>query len=90
MEWGKIREVANSTAAPLTPGYTDTDVFPPRFTVRPSFRISRFRPLAPGSPPAGKEELDGQGGKVEKEMESQGKTRLAGGREAGERECSSE
>lgn len=38
----------------LTPGYTGTDVFPPRFTVRPSFRISKFRPRAPGSPPAGR------------------------------------
>lgn len=47
----------------LTPGYTDTDVFPPRFTVRPSLRISRFRPRAPGSPPAGRgEALGGPGG----------------------------
>lgn len=38
----------------LTPGNTGTDVFPPRFTVRPSLRISRFRPRAPGSPPAGR------------------------------------
>lgn len=38
----------------LTPGYTVTDVFPPRFTVRPSFRIRRFRPRAPGSPPTGR------------------------------------
>lgn len=43
----------------LTPGNTGTDVFPPRFTVRPSLRISRFRPRAPGSPPAGR----GQGGR---------------------------
>lgn len=40
-------------AASLTPGYTVTDVFPPKFTVRPSFLIRRFKPRAPGSPPTG-------------------------------------
>lgn len=50
--WGDVDGTRQATI--LTPGYTSTDVFPPRFTVRPSLRISRFRPRAPGSPPAGR------------------------------------
>lgn len=52
-------------AASLTPGYTVTDVFPPKFTVRPSFLIRRFKPRAPGSPPTGggNKELRVKGGR---------------------------
>lgn len=47
--------VSHGLPSSLTPGYTVTDVLPPKFTVRPSFLIRRFKPRAPGSPPRGGE-----------------------------------